>query len=99
MTCSPGFCVATFLPPFTLLHLRGPRDLSDSGASTVWGGGGAEYTRIRLCDRVHARTLACLLVCIEKYNWRCCGCIHEYHILCESALKSHVPITPSMLCY
>ena len=35
LASSQVFCVATLLAPFPLLHLRGPRNLYGSGASTV----------------------------------------------------------------
>ena len=50
---SQGFCVATFLAPFPLLHLRGSRDPNGSGASTV-------QNSVRACVRACVRASVCL---------------------------------------
>ena len=55
---SQVFCVATLRAPFPLLHLRGPRDLSGCGASTI------SWVCMHVCEYVSVFRLHCSLSCM-----------------------------------
>ena len=69
MASSPVFCIATLLAPSPHLHLRGPRDLSGSVASTSTVRVRA-CVRVRVCVRACKHMRVCVCVCV-----RVCVCV------------------------
>ena len=75
MVSSQVFCFASLLAPSPLLHLRGPRDLYGSGASTST----VHCVRARACVCVCVRARVRVCVCVYAfacvmYMWVCLYC-------------------------